>query len=104
LFTDIMDHPRQYLNGTAPLNVTGAVNACPFAAYGTQPLYCTVANGTDADSFIWSVILVFGTSIEYSPLFRYDELHPSDQVHRIVAREIATVLKGKYNKWATWLS
>lgn len=72
LFSDIMDHPGQYLNGTAPLNVTGCVNACPYAPYGTDPEYCTVANGTDVDSFVW-----------------WDELHPSDQVHRIVAKEIA---------------
>ncbi|KAG8766426.1 hypothetical protein FRC19_006730 [Serendipita sp. 401] len=87
LFDDIITHPKQYLNGTAPLNTTSSTNACPFAPYGTSPLFCTVATGSDADSFVW-----------------YDELHPSDQVHRIVARELASVLKGKDNKWVKWLS
>ena len=35
---------------------------------------------------------------------RYDELHPSEQVDRIVAREIAAVLEGKGSKYATWFS
>ncbi|KAG9020057.1 hypothetical protein FS842_007619, partial [Serendipita sp. 407] len=51
------------------------------------PLYCTVVTGTDVDSFVW-----------------YDELHPSEQTHRILAREMASVMKGKKTKWVTWLS
>ncbi len=35
---------------------------------------------------------------------RVDELHPSEQADRIVAREIAEVIQGKANKWTTWLS
>ncbi|KAJ6540781.1 GDSL lipase/acylhydrolase [Mycena sp. CBHHK59/15] len=88
LFQDMFDHPALYLNGTAPLNVTGAWDACvaPLGSNGT-PLVCTVANGTDRDSFLWA-----------------DELHPSEQADRIVAREIALILEGKKSKWATWLS
>lgn len=87
LFDDIITHPANYLNGTVPYNTTGAVLACPYAVHGTQALYCTEAKGSAVDSFVW-----------------YDELHPSVQVHRIVARELATVLKGKASKWMNWLS
>ena len=36
--------------------------------------------------------------------YRYDELHPSEQADRIVAREVAQVIKGQKNQWTTWLS
>jgi phospholipase/lecithinase/hemolysin len=89
LFADMYAHPALYLNGTAPLNVTGAVDACVFqlnestSDNGT----CTIATGTAKDSFLW-----------------FDELHPSEQADRIVAREIAQVIEGQQNKWTTWLS
>ncbi|KAJ7051151.1 GDSL lipase/esterase [Mycena amicta] len=86
LFQDMFNHPADYLNGTAPLNVTGAWNAC-VAPLGGGPLSCTTAQGTDRDSFLWE-----------------DELHPSEQADRIVAREIALTLEGKGSRWATWLS
>ncbi|KAF7321510.1 Carbohydrate esterase family 16 protein [Mycena kentingensis (nom. inval.)] len=86
LFQDMFDHPELYLNGTAPLNVTGCWNAC-VAPLGGGPLDCTVANGTDRDSFLWA-----------------DELHPSEQADRIVAREMALALEGKTSRWARWLS
>ncbi|KAI0317843.1 GDSL lipase/acylhydrolase [Amylostereum chailletii] len=86
LFTDILDNPSNYLNGTAPLNTTGAINACVFKE-NTTISTCTVTTGTDRDSFVW-----------------FDELHPSEQSDRVVAREIANVLEGKGSKWATWFS
>ncbi|KAJ6461035.1 GDSL lipase/esterase [Mycena sanguinolenta] len=86
LFQDMFDHPALYLNGTAPLNVTGAWDACVTTVGGTT-LDCTIANGTARDSFLWA-----------------DELHPSEQADRIVAREIALTLEGKQSRWATWLS
>ncbi|KAJ7083595.1 GDSL lipase/esterase [Mycena belliarum] len=86
LFQDMFDHPARYFNGTAPLNVTGAWDAC-VSPPGGGALDCTVANGTDRDSFLWA-----------------DELHPSEQSDRIVAREIALTLQGKKSRWATWLS
>ncbi|KAK0436820.1 carbohydrate esterase family 16 protein [Desarmillaria tabescens] len=76
LFQDMHDNPAAYLNGTAPLNVTEG---------GGTPV-CTTAQGTDKDSFLW-----------------YDELHPSEQANRIVAREIAQVTRGEENKWTTWI-
>ncbi|KAF4566047.1 hypothetical protein EYR36_011461 [Pleurotus pulmonarius] len=88
LFQDMFDHPSLYLNGTAPLNVTGASEACVFPLDGEpgSPV-CTTTLGADRDSFLW-----------------VDELHPSEQADRIVAREIAEVVRGKANKWTTWLS
>jgi len=43
-------------------------------------------------------------AIKNSLLLRYDELHPSQQSDRIVAKEITAVMKGEYNQWTTWLS
>lgn len=45
-------HPQLYLNGTAPLNVTGAVNSCVFGLNSNENT-CTVAQGTARDSFLW---------------------------------------------------
>ncbi|KAJ7129896.1 GDSL lipase/acylhydrolase [Mycena crocata] len=86
LVQDMFDHPALYLNGTAPLNVTGCWNSC-VAPLGGGPLACTVQNGTDRDSYLWA-----------------DELHPSEQADRIIAREIALTLEGKKSKWSTWLN
>jgi hypothetical protein len=33
----------------------------------------------------------------------YDELHPSEQTDRVIAREFVDVVKGK-SKWATYWS
>ncbi|KAJ4491124.1 carbohydrate esterase family 16 protein [Lentinula edodes] len=87
LFQDMFDNPSQYLNGTAPLNVTGCINSCVFQVNEPDSGVCTLVNGTDRDSYLW-----------------YDELHPSEQADRIVARERALVMEGKTSKWATWLS
>jgi len=86
LFADMFAHPAAYLNGTAPLNVTGSVNACVFQPGGSVGT-CTTATGTARDSFLW-----------------FDELHPSEQADRVVAREVATVIRGGSSRWATWLS
>lgn len=46
---------------------------------------CTVADGTDKDSFMW-----------------YDELHPSEQTDRVVARAVSDLLLGKSQQWTTF--
>lgn len=48
-------HPALYLNGTAPLNVTGAVRACVFKENEStgDTGSCTIATGTEKDSFLW---------------------------------------------------
>ena len=72
--TDIYNNPANYLNGTAPLDVTGYANVD-----GT-------GNPASPDSFMW-----------------YDELHPSEQTDRVIAREFVDVVKGN-SKWATYWS
>ncbi|KAF8996011.1 GDSL lipase/acylhydrolase [Cyathus striatus] len=89
LFADMFAHPALYLNGTAPLNITGAVRSCVFQLNESvnDSGDCRIVNGTDRDSYLW-----------------FDELHPSEQADRIVAREVAEVMRGQSNKWTTWLS
>ncbi|EPQ56330.1 hypothetical protein GLOTRDRAFT_74924 [Gloeophyllum trabeum ATCC 11539] len=91
LFHDMYTHPSAYLNGTAPLNVTGCVNSCVFPPNGNvsdaSSASCTVAEGSDRDSFLW-----------------YDELHPSEQSDRVVAREITAAIQRTSEDWITWLS
>ncbi|KAI0816994.1 hypothetical protein BC628DRAFT_1094910 [Trametes gibbosa] len=89
LFTDMIRRPQLYLNGTAPLNVTGAVHACVFQE-GESSLdagVCTDAVGTDRDSFLW-----------------FDELHPSEQADRKIGEIMADTIHRKSEKWITWLS
>jgi hypothetical protein len=72
LITDMYANPKEYLNGTAPLNITGYV-----VAAGN-------ISRSDRDSYLW-----------------YDELHPSEQVDRVIAREFVGVLGGE-SKWAKY--
>lgn len=55
LFSDMIAHPTLYLNGTAPLNVTGASHACVFKLNESTSSggVCTDAVGSAADSFLW---------------------------------------------------
>ncbi|KAJ5492633.1 hypothetical protein N7539_001379 [Penicillium diatomitis] len=69
LMSDIWHNPSAYLNGSAPLNVTGMAADTP---------------SKDWDSYLW-----------------YDELHPSEQTDRVIAREFVDVLTGK-SKWTTY--
>lgn len=80
-------HPARYLNGTTTLNVTGAAVSCVYAINepDSNPGTCTIANGTDRDSFLW-----------------YDELHPSEQADRVLARAVTDVLQGKSEQWTTF--
>ncbi|KAJ3507245.1 hypothetical protein NLJ89_g6414 [Agrocybe chaxingu] len=89
LFADMYARPQLYLNGTVPFNVNGAVHACVFQLNEStsNPGVCTDVEGAARDSYLW-----------------YDELHPSEQADRIVAREVAQVIKGQKNQWTTWLS
>jgi phospholipase/lecithinase/hemolysin len=80
LMTDIWEHPEGYLNGTVPLDTQGWVNHCSLNGTNCVP----VANGTARDSYLW-----------------YDELHPSEQTDRVVAREFVGVLDGG-SKWAEY--
>jgi len=78
LFTDMFNNPSKFLNGTAPLNVTG------YQAH-------TNLTGGDlmllpsADSFLW-----------------FDALHPSEQASRQVAREMVRSFNGSRSQYATF--
>ncbi|KAJ3544440.1 hypothetical protein NM688_g5745 [Phlebia brevispora] len=89
LFEDILANPRAFLNGTIPPNVTGAINACVFKLNEStsDPGVCTIAEGSARDSFLW-----------------YDELHPSEQTDRVIAREIAGSIRRTSSKYVTWFS
>ncbi|GFF52113.1 LOW QUALITY PROTEIN: hypothetical protein IFM46972_09459 [Aspergillus udagawae] len=73
--TDIWANPSHYLNGTAPYNLTSSVYRCGSAC----------ASNAVRDSYLW-----------------YDDLHPSEQTDRIIAREFVNVVKGKI--WAAYYS
>lgn len=65
LFADMFARPHLYLNGTAPLNVTGAVHSCVLQPdKSTSDPVCTDAVGTDQDSFLWYVALRAGVTVE----------------------------------------
>ncbi|PWY92183.1 hypothetical protein BO70DRAFT_305454, partial [Aspergillus heteromorphus CBS 117.55] len=74
LMTDIWNNPADYLNGTVPYNVTSSIYRCgsPCAAGDVQ------------DSYMW-----------------WNDLHPSQQVDRVIAREFVDLVKGG-SKWATY--
>jgi phospholipase/lecithinase/hemolysin len=78
-FTDIYNNPKEYLNGTAPANATGFV--CHCNVYGVD-----CERNDSPDSFIW-----------------YDELHPTEQADRILAKEFVNVASG-HSKYATYWS
>lgn len=84
LFTDMYNNPANYLNGTDPLNVTFPAQACILNIGGTEN-NCTTITGPAADSYLW-----------------VDELHPSEQADRIVARELVKVINGTSKEWITW--
>lgn len=78
--TDIHNNPASYLNGTAPYNVTGFIHHC-----NTTGGDCTTFTNSP-DSFTW-----------------YDELHPSEQVQRLIAQNFVDVVHGN-SSWATYWS
>lgn len=53
LFTDMYYNPTNYLNGTAPMNVTGVVAPCVFEVNNGSSYVCTSAEGSDVDSYLW---------------------------------------------------
>jgi len=89
LISDIRSYPRNYLNGTAPLNTTGCIRSCILQVNESTADTgdCTIAEGSARDSFLW-----------------YDELHPSEQTDRVIAREIAAAIVRNSTQWTTWLS
>lgn len=79
LISDMYEHPEQYLNGTAPANVTSFSHQC-----NADKTVCT--DSDSPDSFLW-----------------YDQLHPSEQAGRTFAKTFVDVVKGT-SRWATYWS
>ncbi|KAL9111995.1 MAG: hypothetical protein Q9227_003615 [Pyrenula ochraceoflavens] len=78
LIYDIYNDPSAYLNGTAPLSVSGFDKSCSI-----NGSVCTTA--PSPDSYLW-----------------FDELHPSEQTDRIIAMNFVDLLNGQ-GKYATYL-
>ncbi|KAJ7619619.1 GDSL lipase/esterase [Roridomyces roridus] len=76
LFEDMYNHPANWFNGSIPANVTGHCHQCPDPDDYTQ---CGIGDCTlaERDSYMW-----------------WDELHPSEQTGRNLAREMWGKLKG----------
>lgn len=105
LFSDMLDRPQLYLNGTAPFNTTGCANPCVYPVDGDGPPVCTLVNSTDVDSYVWCALPVIRLHLVLTTFrgFRYNELHASNQANRVVARQVASVIRGEDNKWTSWL-
>ncbi|KAF2235564.1 carbohydrate esterase family 16 protein [Viridothelium virens] len=82
LMNDIWNNPQTYLNGSAPLNVTGYENHCN--ANNTD---CVDIGASSPDSFMW-----------------YDILHPSEQTDRIIAQNFVDVVRGESQFATYWAS
>lgn len=106
LFSDMLARPQDFLNGTAPLNITGAVHECvlDLNESTSRPARCTDAVGTDRDSFLWYVRGLCALSRLRLYLSRFDELHPSEQADRQVAKAIAAAINRKTEQFTTWFS
>lgn len=56
LFADMYSNPGSYLNGTAPVNVTGAIDTCYYEVGATSPRSCVKVEGdANRDSYLWYV-------------------------------------------------
>ena len=89
----MFNHPSQFLNGTAPLNVTGYQAHTNLTGGDLHllpsPGMISILRVTSSlvnsviDSFLW-----------------YDALHPSEQASRQVAREIVKTFNGSRSQYA----
>ncbi|KAF8310069.1 hypothetical protein DL93DRAFT_2169916 [Clavulina sp. PMI_390] len=75
-FFELYDNPTKYFNGSIPANVTGHCHQCPNA---TDWHYCGDGDCTldQRDSYMW-----------------WDELHPSEQTGRNIAKEMLKKILG----------
>jgi phospholipase/lecithinase/hemolysin len=78
LLTDIYKHPTQYLD--SPANVTGQYLMCDETGSN-----CQTQEGKKGSQFLW-----------------YDELHPTERVDEVVAREFVRVVEGSSRFAAYW--
>nr|POE54425.1 acetylesterase [Quercus suber] len=73
-WTDIINNPSAYLNGTAPLNVTGYISHCNYTTGDC-------VRDPNPDSFFW-----------------FDELHASQETARVTAEEFVNVVKDRVHR------
>ena len=68
LFSDMLAHPQNYLNGTGPLNITGAVQSCVLNINESTSHTgdCNIATGTDVDNYLWWVWYHFISILKHS--------------------------------------
>ncbi|CEL60891.1 hypothetical protein RSOLAG1IB_04130 [Rhizoctonia solani AG-1 IB] len=76
LFKDMYYNPQDYLVGPT-YNVNGVIQACKYP-YGNNTLVCETEPPAVRDSYLW-----------------WNELHPSEQAHKVVARHVLNSLGGK---------
>jgi len=92
---DIHAAPAEFLNGTAPLNVTGFENHCNDARQD-----CVRASSPD--SFMWfdELQYVLVALHEIAPVM-LTACSPSEQTDRVIARNFVDVLAGT-SRYATY--
>ncbi|QRV79368.1 carbohydrate esterase family 16 protein [Ceratobasidium sp. AG-Ba] len=76
LFKDIYEKPQDYLVGPT-YNVTGVIQTCRYPP-GNSTLVCEAEPYAVRNSYMW-----------------WNELHPSERVHDIVAQNVIKALKGQ---------
>ncbi|KIP04338.1 carbohydrate esterase family 16 protein [Phlebiopsis gigantea 11061_1 CR5-6] len=52
-FTDMLNNPSQYLNGTVAPNITTPIQSCVYTANSSAPPKCTTVTGDAEDSYFW---------------------------------------------------
>ncbi|KIP05085.1 carbohydrate esterase family 16 protein [Phlebiopsis gigantea 11061_1 CR5-6] len=87
LFTDMLNNPTEFLTGTP--NIKTPIHSCVFQLNEstTDPGTCTDAPADVQSSFLW-----------------WDELHPSEQTDRNIAKNIAPAIQRTSEKYTTWFS
>jgi phospholipase/lecithinase/hemolysin len=80
LLSNIYATPAEYLNQSVPVRVTDHERHCDTSGDNCEYEY----DNTNPDAFMW-----------------WDELHPSEQVHKIIAREVIETLDGR-SRYATY--
>lgn len=84
LLSDVYDAPTLYLNGSGVGGAGQSVWGYDYHCNVNQTVCVKQDNGTNPDGFMW-----------------YDELHPSEQTDRVIARNFIQVLNGT-SKYATY--
>lgn len=95
-FEELYLNPQRYFNGSAPVNVTGHCHQCPNA---TDWRYCGVYVNFISHRKIYARKKADSYSgdcawEERDSYMWWDELHPSEQTGRLLAKELVKKLEG----------